>query len=92
MLCLIQARRCNTIIFNEKEIDGFLTAKGYARTTIKPILRCMRMLDKMDIRTKEAVWDRFRNYSSGYHRMFYRAIVLMNEFYSLKATGKGGLI
>ena len=79
------------MFLTKKEIDSFLVTKGYAKTTVGIMSRRMRMLDKMDIRTKDAIWDRFRNYSSGYRRQLYRAIVFTSEISSLKFK-TGGLI
>jgi hypothetical protein len=68
----------------KEEVDDFLRAKGYAKNTVRNTSLLMRMLDKMDIRTKEAVWDRYYNYTSSYRSDLRRAIVLTNELCSYK--------
>jgi hypothetical protein len=68
----------------KKEADDFLRAKGYCESTVRNTSSLIRMLDKMDIRTKEAVWDRYYNYTSSYRSDLCRAIVLTNELYSYK--------
>ena len=76
-------------LFTKEEVDDFLRTKGYAKTTVRKMSSCMRMLDKMDIRTKEAVWDRFYNYTSTYRGDLYRAITLTNELCSYLQEERG---
>ena len=60
-----------TIALAKKEVDDFLRAKGYHKSTVQNMSSVIRMLDKMGIRTKEAVWDRFYRYSSSYRKHLY---------------------
>ena len=76
-------------LFTKKEADDFLRSKGYCKNTVRNTSSLIRMLDKMDIRTKEAVWDRYYNYTSSYRSDLCRAVTLTNELYSYLQEERG---
>jgi phosphoglucomutase len=66
-------------LITKEEADNFLRSKGYAKSTVQWMSSVIRMLDRMGIRTKEEVWQRFYKYSAKYRRHLYGAIVLTEE-------------
>jgi len=71
-----------TITFTKKEVDDFLRAKGYYKSSVRVVSAEIRMLNHMGIRTKEAVWDRYYNHSANYRSALCLAITLMDELCS----------
>jgi hypothetical protein len=76
-------------LFTKEEVDDFLRAKGYAKNTVRNRSSLIRGLNKMGIRTKEAVWDRYYNYTSAYRGDLYQAITLTNDLCSYLQEERG---
>jgi hypothetical protein len=66
-------------LITKEDADDFLRSKGYAKSTVQWMSSVIRMLDRMGIRTKEEVWQRFYKHPGNYRRHLYGAVALMEE-------------
>ena len=85
----MRLQKGETITFTKKEVDDFLRAKGYYKSSVRVLSAEIRMLEHMGIRTKEGVWDRFYNHSANYRSALCLAITLTNELRSYLQEERG---
>ena len=85
----MRLQKGETITFTKKEVDDFLRAKGYSKSTVRVVSSLIRRLNNMGIRTKEGVWDRYYNYTSNYRSDLCCAITLTNELCSYLQEERG---
>ena len=68
---------CQTI--TKKDVEDFLRAKNLSDATIQYTFSEMQMLDRIGIRSKEEIEDKYRNYTARYRYQLRRALDFTNE-------------